>query len=111
MLNLPIIRWGTPYTSLEQEEVVHFSTGKPLAKVSQANPGLLVRDIRHAQRARDVLTEIPIPELVGMAKKAGELFSNGTLPVGDGEQSPEQFVKAQSASTGLPEHLCRANMK
>ena len=111
MLNLPIIRWGTPYTSLDQEEVVHFSTGVPLAKVSQANPGLLSRDIRHAQRARDVLTEIPIPELVGMAKKAGELFSSGTLPIGDGEQSPDQFVKAQSASTGLPEHLCRANMK
>jgi acyl-CoA reductase-like NAD-dependent aldehyde dehydrogenase len=111
MLNLPIIRWGTPYTSLEQEEVVHFATGVPLAKVSQANPGLLSRDLRHAQRARDVLTEIPIPELVGMAKKAGELFSNGTLPIGDGEQSPDQFVKAQSASTGLPEHLCRANMK
>jgi acyl-CoA reductase-like NAD-dependent aldehyde dehydrogenase len=111
MLNLPIIRWGTPYTSLEQEQVVHFSTGVPLAKVSQANPGLLSRDIRHAARAREVLTEIPIPELVGMAKKAGDLFSGGTLPIGDSEQSPEQFVKAQSASTGLPEHLCKANMK
>jgi acyl-CoA reductase-like NAD-dependent aldehyde dehydrogenase len=111
MLNLPIIRWGTPYTSLEQEEVVHFSTGEPLAKISQANPGLLSRDIRHAARAREVLTEIPIPELVALAKKAGELFSSGTLPIGDGEQSPDDFARAQSASTGLPEHLCKANMK
>ena len=27
MLNLPILRWGTPYTSLEQDEVVHFLSG------------------------------------------------------------------------------------
>jgi acyl-CoA reductase-like NAD-dependent aldehyde dehydrogenase len=31
--------------------------------------------------------------------------------MGDGTQTPDQFVRAQSASTGLPERLCRANMK
>ena len=36
---------------------------------------------------------------------------NGTLPMGDGTQTPEEFVRAQSASTGLPERMCRANMK
>ena len=34
-----------------------------------------------------------------------------TLPMGDGTQSPEEFVRAQSATTGLPERMCRANMK
>ena len=34
-----------------------------------------------------------------------------TLPLGDGTQTPEQFVRMQSATTGLPEHMCRANMK
>src|SRR5262249_13903306 len=33
-----------------------------------------------------------------------------TLPMGDGMQSPDEFVRAQSASTGLPERMCRANM-
>ena len=46
MLNLPILRWGQPYTSLEQDTVVHFITGETLAKVSQANTGLLGRDMR-----------------------------------------------------------------
>ena len=32
------------------------------------------------------------------------------LPVGDGEQSPDDFARQQSATTGLPEHMCRANM-
>ena len=31
--------------------------------------------------------------------------------MGDGSQSPDEFAKAQSASTGLPERMCRANMK
>ncbi len=110
MLNLPILRWGTPYQSLDQDEVVHFLTGETLAKVSQANTGLLGRDIKYAQRARDVLTEIPIAELIAMMKKAGELYQHATLPMGDGQQSPDDFARQQSASTGLPEHMCKGNM-
>src|SRR5437879_860995 len=111
MLNLPILRWGRPYTSLNQDTVVHFVKGESLAQVSQANTGLIGRDMREAGRARQILTEIPIPELIGMMKKAADLYQNGTLPMGDGEQSPEDFTRQQSASTGLPEHMCRDNMK
>ena len=64
MLNLPILRWGSPYTSLEQDTVVHFMTGETLARVSQANTGLIGRDMREAGRARQILTEIPITELI-----------------------------------------------
>ena len=111
MLNIPILRWGRAYTSLEQDTVVHFITGETLARVSQTNPGLLGRDIKQAWRARQVLTEIPIPELIGMMKKAADLFLQGVLPMGDGEQTPEDFARQQSASTGLPEHMCKANME
>jgi acyl-CoA reductase-like NAD-dependent aldehyde dehydrogenase len=111
MLNIPVLRWGTPYTSLQVEEVVHFATGEPLARVGQANPGLLSRDIRFAQRARDRLREIPCRELVSMMKKAADLYLRGTLPLGDGEQSPEDFAHHQSATTGLPEHMCKGNMQ
>ena len=31
--------------------------------------------------------------------------------MGDGSQTPDEFVRAQSGTTGLPERLCRANMK
>jgi acyl-CoA reductase-like NAD-dependent aldehyde dehydrogenase len=111
MLNLPIWRWGQPYTSLEQDTVAHFLTGETLAKVSQANTGLLGRDMTKARRAREILTRIPIEELIGMMKKAGDLYLNGVLPMGDGEQTPDDFARQQSASTGLPEHMCKANMK
>src|SRR6266436_3821912 len=111
MINIPVLRWGRPYTSLEVDNVIHFSTGETLAKVSQANPGLLAKGIRQAQRARDVLCEIPIRDLVSMMKKAAGLYKDATLPMGDGEQTPDDFARQQSASTGLPEHMCLANMK
>jgi acyl-CoA reductase-like NAD-dependent aldehyde dehydrogenase len=111
MMQIPILRWGQPYNSLEVDEVVHFSTGEPIAKVSRANGGLIARDMRKAQRARDVLREISIDDLIARVGKAGELYMNATLPMGDGSQAPEEFARAQSASTGLPERMCRANMK
>src|SRR5688572_26774195 len=111
MIQLPILRWGEPYTSMDVDTVVHFATGEPIAGVSRANGGMIQRDARKAQRARDVLREIPIDELIDRAGRAGELYMSGTLPMGDGSQTPDEFVRAQSASTGLPERMCRANMK
>src|SRR6266496_1380886 len=110
MVKIPVLRWGQPYESLEMDNVVHFVTGETLAQVSQANPGVLARDMKKAQRARDVLREIPIRDLVAIMKKAGELYKDATLPMGDGQQSPDDFARQQSASTGLPEHMCKANM-
>src|SRR5213596_891548 len=92
MLHIPISRWGEPYKSLDLDKVVHFDSGEILAEVSRANAGLVERDMRHAKRARDVLREIPIPELLKMMKKAGELYVNAELPLGSGTQTPEQFV-------------------
>jgi acyl-CoA reductase-like NAD-dependent aldehyde dehydrogenase len=111
MLHIPVLRWGEPYKSLDVDQVVHFATGEPLAQVSRANAGLVERDKRHARRAREVLRQVPIKDLLQMAKNAGELFAKAELPLGDSTQTPEQFVRMQSATTGLPEHMCRFNME
>ena len=111
MLHLPVLRWGQPYTSMDVDPVVHFATGEPIAEVSRANGGLIQRDMRKAARAREVLRDIAIDELIARIGKAGELYMDATLPIGDGTQTPDEFVRAQSASTGLPERMCRANMK
>ncbi|MBM63557.1 MAG: aldehyde dehydrogenase [Acidobacteria bacterium] len=111
MIHFPILRWGSPYKSLELSQVVHFDTGEPVAEVSQANPGLVGRDMRKAGRAREVLRDIPVPDLIAMVKKAGELFSSAELPLGEGTQTPEEFVRQQSATTGLSEQMCRMNME
>jgi acyl-CoA reductase-like NAD-dependent aldehyde dehydrogenase len=110
MLHIPISRWGEPYKSMDVDPVVHFISGEVLAEVSRSNGGLVERDMRQMLRARAVLREIPIRELLEMVKKAGTLYTEADLPLGDGTQSPEQFVRMQSATTGLPEHMCRFNM-
>src|SRR5688572_9233044 len=111
MLHLPVLRWGQPYTCMEVDEPAHFLTGEPIARVSRANGGLIQRDIRKAGRARDLLREIPTKELIEKVRHAGELYANAELPMGDGSQTPDEFVRAQSGTTGIPERLCRANMK
>jgi acyl-CoA reductase-like NAD-dependent aldehyde dehydrogenase len=111
MLHIPISRWGEPYKSIDLDQVVHFDTGEVLAEVSRANAALVERDMRFARRAREVLREIPIPELIARIKKAADLYVNAELPLGDGSQTPDQFARMQSATTGLPEHMCRFNMK
>jgi len=111
MIHLPVLRWGQPYSSLDVDDVRHFSTGESIATVGRANGGLIQRDMRKAGRARALLCQIPIDELIARVGRAGELYMNGTLPMGDGTQTPDEFARAQSASTGLPERMCRANMK
>jgi len=111
MLHLPVLRWGQHYESLDVDQVVHFATGEPIAKVSRANGGLIQRDARKAPRARAVLRDFSIDDLIARVGKAGELYMSGTLPMGDGTQTPDEFVRAQSASTGLPERLARVNMQ
>jgi acyl-CoA reductase-like NAD-dependent aldehyde dehydrogenase len=111
VIQIPISRWGEPYKSLDLDKVVHFATGEVLAEVSRANGGLVERDMRHAQRARNVLREIPIKQLLQMVKKAGDLYATAELPLGDGTQTPDQFARMQSATTGLPEHMCKFNME
>jgi acyl-CoA reductase-like NAD-dependent aldehyde dehydrogenase len=96
---------------MEIDKVVHFATGETLCETSRANGGLVERDMRNARRAREVLRDIPIKDLIAMMKKAGELYAKAELPCGDGTQTPDQFARMQSATTGLPEHMCKFNME
>ena len=68
--NIPVLRWGEPYDEPRKStRSSTSSTGEPIAQVSRANGGLVERDMRKAQRARDVLREIPIDELIARVGK------------------------------------------
>jgi len=110
MLTLPAIRWGQPYESLEVEEIAHFLTGEPIARVHTVGAGIIRRDAKRAARARQVLQSLSPAELIERCKHAGELFENGKLTVGDSQQSPTDFVNQQSATTGMPTSMCQANV-
>jgi acyl-CoA reductase-like NAD-dependent aldehyde dehydrogenase len=110
MIELPVYRWGKVYESIEKADVVHFETGEQVAKIHQANAGQVAMDMRQAKRARDALRQFSIEQLIEMTKKAADLYLNANLPLGGGTQSPAEFCRMQSATTGLPEHMCKANM-
>jgi acyl-CoA reductase-like NAD-dependent aldehyde dehydrogenase len=110
MITLSPLRWGKPYDSLDFIDVVHFDSGEPMARIGTVGGGIVTRDLRQAEKARDALLQVPTTELLRMCVKAAELFKTAELSVGDQMQSVDDFVHQQSASTGLPEHMCRSNM-
>ena len=114
MIHVPILRAGKPYRSLETVQLHDSRNGEVVAQVSQANRGLINRDLLQAANWQQALQKIPSAELVAICARAAELFAHGNVmldPIDGVEQSPEQFVEIQSATTGLPRSLCRRNME
>jgi hypothetical protein len=109
MFQVPILRSGRPYQSKDRLELRDYATGEPVAQVSQANPGLIARDLRADDWAS--LQERRGEEILSQLTEAARHFMHSELPCGPSTQSPEQFVAAQSATTGLPYALCLANMR
>src|SRR5215208_653142 len=66
MLHLPILRWGVPYRSVNQIVTPHFRTREPFVSMSQANLGLIRRDLLTQADARALLLKIPVADLVKM---------------------------------------------
>src|SRR5687767_6314493 len=111
MLHIPILRKGEPYKSLDVARVSHHQTGGPFVEISQANVGLIRRDLRDQQSAREKLTAFSTAELVTMCERAAEFFANDELPLGDSSQSTEDYIAQVSATTGLPHVLARRNLQ
>jgi hypothetical protein len=113
MIHLPILRWGVPYRSVQVATVPDFRTRAPYAALSQANTGLIRRDLRGQAEARATLAAIPVADLVRMAGLAADHFLHDTLPLdpfAGTTQSPEDYVSHVSATTGMPWANVRRNM-
>lgn len=108
--HIPILRWGQPYKSLDVNIVRDYRSGDPLAEVSQANVGLVRKDLMRTLEIRDILAEFTVDELTKMCVEAADIFREETLPMGDSQQSPEDYILQLSATSGLPHSLCRANI-
>jgi acyl-CoA reductase-like NAD-dependent aldehyde dehydrogenase len=113
MINLPILRWGQPYRSVDAVVVPHFRTREPFVAMSQANVGLIRRDLLAQADARARLAAIPVADLVAAAHRAAELFMHDTLPLDESGglgQSPQEYVEQVTATTGMPWASVRRNM-
>jgi acyl-CoA reductase-like NAD-dependent aldehyde dehydrogenase len=108
--HIPILRLGTTYRSVNIRQIKDLATGEVVAEMSVGNAGLLKRDANKFAQAKAALEAIPCEDLIAMSAKAGELFMTADLPLGDGIQSPEDYVQQLSRTSGLPHTLVRANM-
>lgn len=109
MLRVPALRAGQVYHSRDTYVLRDYATGARVAELGTVNAGLISRDLR-----RDDWTDLQsmrFEEILKTVRTAAKHFMDAKLPVGDAEQSPQAFVATQSATTGLPEELCRRNMK
>jgi acyl-CoA reductase-like NAD-dependent aldehyde dehydrogenase len=111
MLHIPILRKGTPYKSIDVARVPHYRTRETFVEMSQANAGLIRRDLLQQDKMRAALTAFSTEQLLATCKAAAEYYMNETLPVGEAEQTPDDYVRQLSATTGMPHVLVRRNMK
>lgn len=110
MIHIPILRHGEPYRSLDVARVPHHQTRELFVEISQANSGLIRRDLREQKTAREKLAALSTAELIQICSLAADHFLNDSLPLGDAIQTPEDYVRQISATTGMPYVLARRNM-
>lgn len=110
--HLPALRKGRPYDSLDKVQVKDHRTGEVMAEVSQVNAGIIRKDLAKIGEAREALRKFTVQQLVDICAKAGEHFMSGTLPIGDRghTQSPDDYVRTLSRTSGLPHVMVRRNM-
>ena len=106
MWNIPLLRSGRAYESMNTITIEDFRTGEPLATVSQANPGLIAKDIRHTNR--DMFHYFSAADMLEICKRAAFHFLHSDLPVGPTAQSPAAGIPGiQPLLRGLPRIFLR----
>jgi len=110
MLHIPILRKGVAYRSLDVARAADHRTREPFVEVSQANAGLIRRDLLDQESPVRALAAFTAEELIALCGRAAEIFVRDELPVGDEGQTPEHYVEQLSATTGMPHVMARRNM-
>ncbi len=110
--HLPVLRRGRPYESLDKTNLVDHRTGAPLVTLSQVNAGIVRKDLARMGESRAALKKFTTAQLLEICARAGELFLNGSLPLGDQghKQSAGEYLETLSATSGLPHVMVRRNM-
>jgi acyl-CoA reductase-like NAD-dependent aldehyde dehydrogenase len=110
--HIPCLRFGVPYRSLNDSAVKDYRDGTTKATLSQVNAGVIRRDLKSMDQAREALRKFSTRELIEISAKAGELFLKEDLPIGEGGrmQSAQEYMETLSATSGLPHVMVQRNM-
>ncbi len=111
MIKIPILRKGEPYTSLDVARVPHHRTREPFVEISQANAGLIRRDLLDQNNSHAELSKLTTEAVVDICERAADHFLNDTLPLDGRPQTADDYVSQLSATTALPHVLVRRNMQ
>ena len=110
--HVPVLRAGREYRSLSLNELRDHRNGRTVALASEANAGLVRRDLRAVSAAARELRMQRASELVERCVHASELFRTAPLELSEGRmQTPEEYLELLSATGGLPLALARANLE
>jgi len=88
-IHIPLLRRGRPYRSLDTVRTPHYRTGEPFVEISQANVGLIRRDLLDREMPSVLLAGFTTRELFAMCARAADLFAAFPLPLGDTTQWPK----------------------
>src|SRR6185369_5610140 len=83
MIHLPILRHGNQYKSLDISRVPHHQTRELFVEVSQANAGLIRRDLGRQDIGTESLSRFSTRDLVDICSRAANYFTDDQLPLGD----------------------------
>src|SRR5579872_6505661 len=110
--HIPALRRGRAYESLDQINVIDHRSGASLVSISQVNAGIIRKDLAKVAESRAILKKFTTAQLIEISAKVGELFLDGTLPLGDKghTQSAQEYLETLSATSGLPHVMVRRNM-
>ena len=111
MVHIPILRKGVPYRSLDTIRTPHYRTRENFVEISQANVGLIRRDLLDQRSGREALAAHSTSDLIAISRRAADIFLNEALPLGDTTQGPEDYVRQLSATAGMPHVMVRRNMR
>lgn len=114
MLHLPLLRHGRPYRSVDRVLVPHHRTREPFVEISQANTGLIRKDLAQQAQARRALASRSAASLIELSARAADAFLHATLPLdplAGTTQTPDDYIAQLSATTGLPHVMGRRNMQ
>ena len=64
MLHLPILRKGEPYQSIDVIRTPHHRTREMFVEISQANAGLIRRDLLDQHESKSILDQIAVKDLI-----------------------------------------------
>jgi acyl-CoA reductase-like NAD-dependent aldehyde dehydrogenase len=112
-VHIPILRAGEGYRSLDTVTLRDIRNGEPVAELSQANRGLIAKDLLQKTDRQRALQRMPVQELFAVGRRAAALFTEGEValdPLCGTTQSVDDYVRQLSSTTGMPEVMARANM-